>query len=103
MGGVDLDWNELLAVNQRCVTQSHTGVQLIYEPRDASPPPFPPLSLHPTRPCLSVSEQMKHLYAAQYEVTFCFTPVLTFNSEDNGQEGKAIIRAGLMYFNVQPS
>lgn len=45
-----------------------------------------------------------HIYIpAEYEVTFCFTPVLTFNSKDNGQEGKAILRPVLMYFNAQPS
>lgn len=39
-------------------------------------------------------------YSAEYEVTFCFTPVLTFNSKDNGQEGKAILRPILMCFNI---
>lgn len=48
-------------------------------------------------------QQMAHLYSAEYEVTFCFTPVLTFNSKDNGKEGKAILRPILMYFNIQLS
>lgn len=61
----------------------------------------------PTPPFLSprlIYISQWHIYIQrEYEVTFCFTPVLTFNSKDNGQEGKAILRPILMCFNTQPS
>lgn len=33
-------------------------------------------------------QQMTHLHTTEYEVTFCFTLVLTFNSKDNRPRGQ---------------
>lgn len=72
-----MEMNGVLQI-KRGVSQSAVGTsQLIHKQRDD-----PPLSSGLI--CIS----KRHIYIQrEYEVVFCFSPVLTFNSKDSGREG----------------
>lgn len=94
-GGVGIETNCLLQIKEVSLNRGQGPVNLSAQ---QSPTPTPSFS-----PFAHLYLQMTHLHSAQYEATICFTPVLTFNSRDNGRGGRAVLWAISMYFNIQPS